>query len=877
MLIDSAVGPYRIVSKLGEGGMGEVYRARDSKLNRDVAIKVLPQALALDADHLARFTREAQALAALNHPNIATIYGIEDSNGVRALVMELVEGEDLSTRLTRGAVPLDEALPIARQIAEALEAAHEQGIVHRDLKPANIKIRPDGTAKVLDFGLAKARDPSSGARGSGALANSPTFTSPAMTAMGVILGTAAYMAPEQARAQPVDKRADIWAFGVVFYEMLSGTHAFRRPSVTETLSAVLRDELDVDGLAPGVPAHIRRLLERCLRKDPRTRLRDIGDARLELDSPGTLDAATGSPSARGRFASRSAFAVMAAMAIAVLALGLLRWRAPVAAVPAAPIEASIALPPGHALVSGPEITRDGTRIAFISSDGRSGAKIYTRLLDEHTLHALDKTVDAQWMTFSPDGRRIGFYARGGFFKTGVEGGEPLRLADAGSNEGACWLEDDTIILTTAWNSGLHRISANGGKLEPLLLPDRKSAYAYTYPFVLPGGREVLFNFWGEQQGMLRMTLDERKPSLVARDAWRRGLYAASGHVVFGGEGGDLLAVPAGAGPATTPERVLEDVDGGDQDGNTRASLSASGTLVYGQLDGSRRTLVYVDRTGKIEPVPGGMSTYEQVLLDPAGRRVVLMSNADLFVQDLARGSRFPLTASLARSQDAPVWTVDGTRIVFASNHEGTWAIYSRAATGTGDVVRLSRGPYDSYPTGMLRDGTVVYDENDPAISKNIALLHPDGTTERWLATPAEESLARPSPDDRLLAYVSDMSGRLEVYVQPLDRSTPALPVSTAGGTSPMWSASGDLLYYRQGNLIMAASVRRTPSLVVREPAVLFDGGWALSHRNSYYQTNYAPMPDGRLLMVQNEPEAIPTRINVIFNWLSVLNAKVPIR
>jgi serine/threonine-protein kinase len=502
------LGPYRVLDTLGAGGMGEVYRARATKLNRDVAIKVLPEIFALDPDRLTRFTREAQTLAALNHSNIASIYGVVDLppafdgaqareggsytlvTGVgSALVMELVEGEDLSTIIARGPIALADALPIARQIADALEAAHELGIVHRDLKPANIKVRADGTVKVLDFGLAKAMDPAGGS--SAKVANSPTLTAHA-TAMGIIIGTAAYMAPEQARGKTVDRRADIWAFGLVVYEMLTGRRALQGEETSDVLAAVLRQNIDWTALPADTPSRLRRLLERCLDRDVKQRLRDIGEARIALGGAVDSEAAPGRPP---RQLLIWALAALAAGSLAVTVFAL--WTRP-AAVQKPSIRFTIPLPPGEEITSYPAITRDGRTIAYVTERGGNDSQLYLRDLNSFEPRVVAGSSGAHQPFFSPDGKWIAFFAQGQLQKAEVSGGAPVRLIEAAYPFGGTWNDDDTIIYAASLGSGLLRISASGGSPESLTRPDGAAqGYAHVFPQTLPGGRSVLFTMWGQ--------------------------------------------------------------------------------------------------------------------------------------------------------------------------------------------------------------------------------------------------------------------------------------------------------------------------------------------------------------------------------------------
>jgi hypothetical protein len=532
------LGVYEVAAQIGEGGMGQVYRARDTKLDRDVAIKILPEAFAHDVDRLARFQRQAKTLASLNHPNIAIIHGLEQAGDVHALVMELVEGEDLSQRIARGAIPIDEALPLAKQIAEALEAAHEQGIIHRDLKPANIKITNDGVVKVLDFGLAKAMEPAAGS--SASMSMSPTITSPAMvTGVGVLLGTAAYMSPEQVRGRQVDKRTDIFAFGCVLFEMLAGRRPFQGDDVTEILGRIVTAEPDWTGLPACTPPRIRELLGRCLQKDPRLRLRDIGDAQFELRNAG---APASAEAAVERPAARRINLIAAGIAVGLMVLAFIAGSSlPRDERPSLPARLSIMLPAGHRVTSGPIITRDGSRIAFVSTDGTQPPMLYTRRLDSFELPPVPGTEDAENPFFSPDGRWIAYFAKGQLFKVDLEGGAPVALADAPSTTvGGTWAEDGTIVFTPTWNGGLYRINASGGAAELIIRPEAaKKDYAYVWPYFLPGGKELLFTVWGATFSISRLTLPELARNVVAPNFFNSAAYAASGHIVTVSETGDL--------------------------------------------------------------------------------------------------------------------------------------------------------------------------------------------------------------------------------------------------------------------------------------------------------------------------------------------------
>ena len=877
------LGVYEITAQIGEGGMGQVYRARDTKLDRDVAVKILPEAFAHDADRLARFQREAKTLASLNHPNIAIIHGLEQVGDVHALVMELVEGDDLSQRIARGAIPVDEALPIAKQIAEALEAAHEQGIIHRDLKPANIKVRSDGTVKVLDFGLAKLAE-SAGSRqqaaGSVPLSMSPTLSLHA-TMAGVILGTAAYMSPEQARGRTVDKRADIWAFGSVLYEMLAGKRVFEGDDVSETLAAVLTREPDWRRLPATTPYRVQRLIRRCLERDPKLRLRDIGDARIELLDPAMTESPPVAAAPRV-LATRRALSAAALVAVVALAFAA-GYTVRTGTTPAPPIQLSLPLPDGHRLVYGPIITRDGRRIAYVSSDGAAPQRLYVKELGEFEARAIPGTEEAAFPFFSPAGRWVAFFAKGRLFKLDLEGGAPVALADAPSPIGGTWAEDDTLVFPPTWNGGLYRMSASGGKPELLIRPDKKLEYAYTWPHFLPGGRELLFTTWGTSFSISRLTLPGLERTVIAPGFSQSAAYAASGHVLLGNDAGQLQAVPYREGAAVgraSPVSVVDKVHwaGIPGSGEFAFSVSLNGTLAYAPGDITQRSLVFVDQTGRATPAAPERHAYSWISLAPDGRKAAVVYDGNIWIQDLERGASTPLTPEYrSGARGFPIWTPDGSRVIFASNHEGNWELYSKTASAARPADVVLKKEFDQFPLSMAPDGTLVFEEKQPGSGTDLWILPSRGEPAPWLATVAEESYARVSPDGRLLAYSSNESGRNEIYVQPLHGSSERVQVSTDGGTEPAWSPRANRIFYRQGNAMMAADLAAGEHVAVGKPKKLFDAGWELAAGWIFGSgVSFAVMPDGeRFLMVHYEPAAVPTRINVILNWFEELKRRVP--
>jgi len=874
------LGPYEVVAKLGEGGMGEVYRARDTKLDRDVAVKILPESFATDPDRLMRFEREAKTLASLNHPNIAAIYGIESGSATQALVMELVEGEDLSQRIAQGAIPIDDALPMVRQIADALEAAHEAGIVHRDLKPANIKVRPDGTVKVLDFGLAKAMDPNapSGAAEATpyARSNSPTMTSPALTAMGLILGTAAYMSPEQAKGRPVDKRADIWAFGAVLYEMLTGRRAFQGDDVSDLLVAVLSKDVNLGALPANTPPAITTLLRRCLERDPRARLRDIGDARHMLDQAkaealGGVSAAGEQPASPAR---RTNTRTIGLAAVAVVSTAIAGWLFATRAVTAPVMHVSLALPAGHALEDGPVISRDGQQVAFVSSDGNARPQLYVRRLDEPESRLIPGTEDASEPFFSPDGRSIAFYGKNALLKVSLSGGAPVQLAESGSHNGGAWLEDGRIVFNRSWNGGLYTVPENGGPATLLAEPKRPKEYAYVWPTALPGGRELIFSRWGDSFTLVRLDLKTLEQTTVA-DGWRRSAFAGPGYLVFGsGSGvGELWAMPYGGGAKSAgPVTVAEHVDVGDMGGNARFDISNNGTLAYSGVDRRDRALVVVDSFGRSTPAGANPLASSSFRLARDGRRVVVVDGeGNLWVLDLDRGTAAPLVPEVTSgARSSPLWSLDGNRVMFTSNHEGNWDIYSKAASGIGSIEPVLRRPLDQDSLSFAPDGALLFAETQPDTGLDLWILPKSGEPVPWLVTKAQEGAAQFSPDGQLVAYESNASGRTEVYVQTRASGGGLVQVSVSGGNTPRWSPEGDRVFFRQNNAMMMATVNARGALSAGTPQQLFDGGWALKG-----DLDFEVRADGKsFLMILQGPEAIPTRIDLVLNWFAVLTAKM---
>ena len=888
------LGPYEILSALGAGGMGEVYRARDTKLDRAIAIKILPEAFAADTDRIARFQREAKTLASLNHPNIAHIHGLEESNGVRALVMELVEGEDLAQRIARGAIPVDEALPIAKQVADALEAAHEQGIIHRDLKPANIKVRRDGTVKVLDFGLAKAMEPTGVA--SPSVSQSPTITTPAMTEAGMILGTAAYMSPEQARGTPVDKRADIWAFGCVLYEMLTGQRAFDGQGVSETLARVIEREPDWAGLPVTLSPALRTYIRRCLQKDPRQRVQAIGDVRLALE--GAFETTVPQTAAPGGVARwrRVALVAVAAIIASGAIIGALVW---VAMRPAPPRVSRLQLTPAGAaaLTIGWNdrdlaITPDGSRLIYV---GNQGTQIFVRALDALAPVAVF-TGRVTGLFVSPDGQWIGFRdGLGVLKKVAVAGGPAVTLvtSDTAGSSGATWGPDDTIIVATnSVDTGLQQVSAAGGPLAVLTRPDRARGEAdHFWPEMLPGGRAVLFTITSLTGGLDAAQVAVLDLQTGARRILVRGgshaHYVSSGHLVYTAAGTlravpfDLARLETRGMPVTVVPDVVTTIKGG-----VDAVVAGDGTLAYvlGTIEGTPRTLVWVDRQGLETPIPAPPRPYFLPALSPDGTRVAVFANdqqRDLWLWDLRRTTLTRLT-STPGVDVVQVWTPDSRRLIFTSERAGVRNLFWQAADGAGEVERLTESPDTQYPTGVSPDGRrLIFTDESATTANDVMAIELDATRRvtPLVQSPFDEKNGTVSPDGRWLAYEANDSGRFEIYVRPFPEVNGGRwQVSTTGGTRPIWARSGqELVYVSATGALMRVGVARGPSWAATTPTLVVKEGYFTIP--SWWGRSYDVSPDAqRFLMIKEggaDGTAAPASIIVVQHWVEELKRLVP--
>jgi Tol biopolymer transport system component len=894
------LGVYEITAQIGVGGMGEVYRATDTNLKRSVAIKVLPASVAGDADRLARFQREAEVLAALNHPNIGAIYGLEKTPDFTALVMELVEGDDLSERIARGAIPLDEALPIAQQIAEALEAAHEQGIIHRDLKPANIKLRSDGTVKVLDFGLAKAMDV--GSSGPGGLSVSPTLSIHA-TQAGIILGTAAYMSPEQARGKTVDKRTDIWAFGAVLYEMLVGARPFDGEDATEVIAAVVKTPPNWSALPADVPRPIVTLIQRCLEKDRKTRVGDIAAARFLLADYSTLGISTSAPAQAGP-APRSAAAralpwAMTGTAVAAGLLVLALWAPWRAEKPAdrplvrldVDLGTDVSLPAPGSGGSSVVISPDGARLVYASG---TPVKLFTRRLDQPKVTELPGTQSATAPFFSPDGQWVGFSSGRKVNKISVEGGAAVPLADTATFAGAFWAEDGSIFVSDAFGKGLLRIPAGGGAPETIAgLGMGENAFAL--PQILPGGKAVLFSAVTsldvDQNTIEVLTLADRHRKIVARGGQSPRYLATSsrvGHLVYVNKA-TLFAIPfdlARLETRGTAVPVVDDVAHQAQLNIGEFDVSRTGTLVYRRDSGTASgmmTLRWVDATGKSELLLARPGHYQSPSLSPDGKRVALLvavgGSVDVWVYDPLRDAMTRLTFG-GKFYGNPTWSEDGHYVVFSSPGNG---ILQARADGARQPQALTHSQSNQHPSSFAPDGKrLAYFEVARAPQIWTVPLKEEGgqlkagKPEEFLKSSFVDTSPSFSPDGRWLAYQSNESGQAEVYVRafspPSSGHGGKWQISNSGGTEPRWSRSGHDLVYRSGDQILAASYAATgDTLASEKPRV-----WIAKLGG----TQWDLAPDGKRVVVLTPVESVEApkpAHEVVFlqNFFDELRRRVP--
>jgi Tol biopolymer transport system component len=878
-LTGQRLGVYHILDLLGVGGMGEVYRARDTKLGRDVAFKVLPLLFSADPERLARFEREARLLASLNHPHIAAIYGFEETAGVHALVLELVEGPTLAELIQRRPLPIAEAVRISHQIADALEAAHQRGIVHRDLKPQNIKVKPDGEVKVLDFGLAKAAmaaaDDDDGSPRSTASIDG--------TREGIILGTTSYMSPEQSRGHAVDKRSDIWAFGCVLYEMLTGRPAFAGETISDTLAAVLKQEPDWQALPADTPPGIRSLLRRCLKKDPVDRLHDIADARIEIQEAIAEPAAmtpTGPPRrAAARWMRLIPWVVAAgsvAMALLVVQLGSRGTGSPAGPVTRLDLD----LPAGVELwvyPPGVVLSPDGTRVAFVGVF-RGSRQLYTRRLDQFETVPIRGTENANAVFMSPDGGALGFITADLALKrvSLADGLVTTIEHDAEFSAGAAWGPDERITFVRA--GALWQVPASGGPAKQITTIDSgKGELLHAWPSVIAQGRTLLFaSITGTRRDAshieaLSLVTGQRR---VIIESGTFPLYLRSGHLVFFRDGA-LLGAPFDVdrlevtGPVI---RVLENLAVGTIMDAPLAALSDAGSLTYAPSDAGTTRLVWVSRQGVEQPITETPRRYQYPRLSPDGRRTAVATAGDLWIQDIARATFTRLTSEQTVGNAFPIWTADGTRVLFRTSTGMYWI----AGDGSGHPQAIAGALSGDIPCSVAPDGdTLAFMRQNARTSRDIYVLSLRGRfgPRPVVSTPAFEGGAQFSPDGHWMAYASDESGQMHVYVRPFPGPDRRWHVSTQGGTQPLWSRNGKEIFYRVGNKMMVVDVSAGVDLILSQPRQLFEQRYVFQNVSL---ANYDVSPDGqRFVMVRDE--AGSGRLNVVLNWTEELKRLVPTR
>jgi serine/threonine-protein kinase len=873
-MIGKTLGTFECTALLGKGGMGEVYKAKDQKLGRDVAIKVLPGEFAKDADRVARFQREAKLLASLNHPNIAAIHGLEEADGIHFLVLELIEGDTLADRLKRGAIPVEESLKLALQIAEALEAAHEKGVIHRDLKPANIKITPNGKVKVLDFGLAKAF---AGEAEDMNLSNSPTLSA-AATQQGVILGTAAYMSPEQAKGRSVDKRADIWAFGVVLYEMITGQPAFHEEDVTEILASVVKASVNLDLLPANIHPRIQEVVSRCLQKDLRKRYPDIANARYEIEQlladPSGVFAQPGTTEkSRRRFRLGLPW-IAAAVVAAVIITGMVVWKLK----PTEPRPVSsfkFQLPEGQQFYWGYRslsISPDGRQIVYSTGEG-----LYLRSLEElgtNLIRGSDK--DAVTPFFSPDGQWIAYRSLKDqkLKKIAINGGTPVTLCDAMSWGGGSWSEDNQIIFSN--KEGIMRISGNGGTPELLI---RSEGEYLSFPEILPGGKSVILTA-GLDNKLLVQSLESGQRTELFTGIGAQ--YLTTGHLVYGVDD-TLYAVPFDLDTLTIAGGqvpIVEGVDSAQYLTEPQYAISESGTLAYipGRVLSSQAQLEWYDRDGNKLSSVGEPAPYAQFSLSPDETRVVIergsSNNYDLWVLDLNRGGvGSPITHDSASERD-PIWSPDGGFIAFNSNRNGPDDLYKISLTTEEEVELLSDpkmrliaedwssdGRYIVYGTSATQDEWLwllpLFDDQSPRPVVTGKFTHDE---------------PKFSPDGKWLAYASNEAEDYEVFLIPLESEGEKKIISTQGGTQPQWREDGKELYYLAFDGWIMAVELNGKGLTPSDPKRLFQTNISVSPGID----QYAVTGDGqRFLILNSGKEKQDLSINIVLNWFEELKQKMP--
>ena len=891
-MIGTKLAHYEITRHIGSGGMGDVYQATDTKLGRSVAIKFLPEAFSNDTERIARFQREARVLASLNHPNIAAIYGVEEIESRHFLVMELVSGETLGERIKRGGISVEVALPIARQIAEALEAAHEHGIIHRDIKPANIIVAADGRVKVLDFGLAKELETD---RSNIGLPNSPTKVT--VAASGVLLGTAPYMSPEQARGLMLDKRTDIWSLGCVLYEMLAGRPAFKGATISDVIASVLSREPDWELLPRSMPFETQRLLQRCLDKDPRRRMRDMGDVRIALEDLLIANAPSPVTPTKAIRSNRKASTLIACMALSLIVGAVIAWNVKPVREPREESEARFSLPVPAAIrsVSGygsrVALSPDGSHLVFVSGQGNT-ARMFSHSIPSGETKELPQTEGATQPFFSPDGRWVAFFSEGKLRKLPVQGGVPVIICDAPAPRGGFWSENGKIVLSPlARGSGIVEVSADGGTPKPITTLDTaKGETSHRLPEVLSAGNSVLFAAYGatyQDVAIVAQSLKTGERQTLIPGA-SEPHYVSTGHLLYLQPKlpGVLFAVPFDAEKVKitgTPVPVIEDVltPRGD---SASWSLSRSGMLVYapGGLLQEKSDVVLVSRNGIAAPLgPPPGRAYHFPRISPDGRRLlVTLQGVQNTVWLYEVASRALSRLSFEGNNEWSLWSPDGRQVSYASNRTEPWRLYSKPVDGSGpDQLLLPRDSGDQQPESWSADGKfLLFQDAAAETSQDIWLLSLDAGRQAkpFLQTRASEVDAQFSPDGQWVAYASDESGRYEVYVVPFLGPRGKWQISTEGGREPRWARNGRELFFRTADKMMAISLETAPAFRPAAPHVLFQGPYL---RTATITPEYDVTPDDQhFVMIQpSEDAALNTQLKVVLNWVEELKRRVPVR
>ena len=890
-MIGKTLSHYKVIEKIGQGGMGEVYRAEDTNLSREVAIKVLPEQFTKDPQRLARFEREAKLLASLNHPNIAAIYGLEAADGVRFLALELVPGDTLQERVAKGPLPVEEALEICRQIAEGVEAAHEKGVIHRDLKPANVKVTPEGKVKILDFGLAKAFEDETPAAD---ISQSPTLTEE-MTRAGVILGTAAYMSPEQAKGKPVDKRADVFAFGAVLYELLTGTRAFAGETVTDTLASILARDPIWSALPDTTPLRIKELLQDCLQKEVHNRVHDVSQLRIQIkkalrQAASPADVASAVQPVPQRWAMTVGLVVFAVVVTGLAAWFFIKPSSPEQLVNQFAIAPSPRAPLQSTFRNELAISPDGRHIVYTAAiEGSS--QLYLRSLDDVLVSPINGTKGAQHPFFSPDGKDLAFFAAGKLKRIPLTGGSATDLTDAGGNGTMGFWSEDTIVFSSVSEAGnsLYQVAPNGGASKIIATPNSdKGEFGHYSPQILPGGKHVLFSTWdgGGKTQLAVLSLETGEQKILSDGAHPH--YLPSGHLVYvGATAGNLMAVPFDlerleiSGDPTPVLQGVRYVRPGSHD----FAISDNGTLVYipgGESAPHEHSLVWVDREGKETPVTQEKKEYRVPRISPDGK---LISSAvgdpglvmQVWIYDLEAESFSRLTFEEERSGSA-AWSPDSKWLIFQSGKVGEEGMVRQPVDRSVPQERLTRTPSRQMPNSWSPDGRFVAFTEDGNIG--ILNMEEDGEPEFVINSPALECCPKFSPDGKWLAYVSDESGPIQVYVRPFPGPDVKWLISEegVGAGQPLWSPDGSELFYRSGEKTMVVSIQtQDQTLTAGSPKILFEGRY-VSHSTPAGFQYYDISPDGKrfLMLKEGELSEAQGQINVILNWFEELKRLVPI-